>query len=446
MIDHLIQIGFLMIKQAFLIVSALLILPFQGFCQEVMSIDDAIRIGLENNYGILLARNELQIATNNVTWGNAGILPSINIHATYDKAITAADVKVISGTELQENKAQTDLTIAGVNLKWTLFDGLNMFVRFDKLKKMQDMGEMEFRKAVENTMANIIITYFDIVQQQMVKRVLEEQVAISKERVNIADTRKSVGTGSELDLLQAQVDLNGDASSLFSQSASLTNARTDLNELLSRDASIAFRVIDTVVLAPQLLLDTLRQYTLQHNKDLLLLSMQKDAALLDMKAFKAERLPVINFNSGYGFLRNETQASFIQYNNQLGPHFGISAEFNLFDGFNQHRKVQNAQITLMNSELRVRQTWNQLEAYLIRLYNDYQNDLQLIGFENENLKLAIKNMDIAKESYSIGAISPIQLREVQKNLISANNRLIYALYRAKVKETELLLISGQLLK
>jgi outer membrane protein TolC len=408
--------------------------------------DDAIRIGLENNFGVLIARNESQIAANNVTWGNAGLLPSININAAYDKAISSTDIKVVSGTELHESKAQTDWINAGVNLKWTLFDGLNMFIRYDRLKKMQDMGEVEFRKAVENTMANIIITYFDIVQQQMVRRVLEEQVALSQERVNIAETRKSVGSGSELDLLQAQVDLNGDASALFNQNASLANAKTGLNELLSRDASLYFQVIDTVILGPQLALDTLRKYTLQHNKDLLLLSMQKDAALLDMKSFKAERLPVINFNSGYNFLRNETQASFIQYNRQLGPHFGISADFNLFDGFNQHRKVQNAQIALLNSELQVQQIRNQLDAYLIRLNNDYQNDLQLIGFESDNLKLAIKNMDIAKESYSVGTISPIQLREVQKNLMSANNRLIYALYKAKVKETELLLLSGQLVK
>jgi outer membrane protein TolC len=217
MIDHLIKIGFLMIKQAILIVSALLVLHYNGTCQDVMSMDDAIRIGLENNYGVLIARNESQIAANNVTWGNAGLLPSININAAYDKTISSADIKVVSGTELQDSKAQTDWINAGVNLKWTLFDGLNMFIRYDRLKKMQDMGEVEFRKAVENTMANILITYFDIVQQQMVRRVLEEQVALSQERVNIAETRKSVGSGSELDLLQAQVDLNGDASALFNQ-------------------------------------------------------------------------------------------------------------------------------------------------------------------------------------------------------------------------------------
>jgi outer membrane protein TolC len=72
--------------------------------------------------------------------------------------------------------------------------------------------------------------------------------------------------------------------------------------------------------------------------------------------------------------------------------------------------------------------------------------LQLIGFEGQNLELAIRNMDVAGESYAIGTISPIQLREVQTNLLSAKERLIYSLYKAKVKETELLLISGQLLK
>jgi outer membrane protein TolC len=62
-----------------------------------------------------------------------------------------------------------------------------------------------------------------------------------------------------------------------------------------------------------------------------------------------------------------------------------------------------------------------------------------------NLQLARKNMDIALESYRVGSISPVEMREVQRNLLSAHARLILALFRTKVKETELLLLSGKLI-
>jgi outer membrane protein TolC len=60
--------------------------------------------------------------------------------------------------------------------------------------------------------------------------------------------------------------------------------------------------------------------------------------------------------------------------------------------------------------------------------------------------LAAKNMDIAKESFKVGSISSLQLREIQKNLLDADTRLVTAEYRTKLTETELLLIGGKLLQ
>lgn len=100
----------------------------------------------------------------------------------------------------------------------------------------------------------------------------------------------------------------------------------------------------------------------------------------------------------------------------------------------------------MNTDLQIQQTQNRLESFLVRLFNSYQNDFKLIDFERRNFDMAKRNMEIAIESFEVGMISPLQLREVQKNRISAGNRMIQAQYRAKVKEVELLLISGQLIK
>ena len=101
-------------------------------------------------------------------------------------------------------------------------------------------------------------------------------------------------------------------------------------------------------------------------------------------------------------------------------------------------------LRIMN-ELEVKQLENKLDAYLLKIYNEYLNQLQLITFESENITLAQKNMEIARESYEVGAISSLQLREIQKNLLDANTRLVNAEFRTKLTETELLLISGKLL-
>ncbi|MFZ4562540.1 MAG: TolC family protein, partial [Bacteroidales bacterium] len=148
----------------------------------------------------------------------------------------------------------------------------------------------------------------------------------------------------------------------------------------------------------------------------------------------------------YNYYRSETEANFVKYNRNYGPSFGLTLNMKLFDGLNLTRKYQNAAISLQTSEVEIKQLENRLEAYLARIFNDYRNQIQMIGFEQENLMLAKRNMDIAKESYAIGSISSLQLREVQQNLLDAGTRLVSAEFKAKLTETELLLLSGKLIK
>jgi outer membrane protein len=418
-----------------------------GSGQAQLSLEEAVATGLERNYGVLIAKNLAAIAHNDVSPGHAGMLPHIDVNGAYNKSITQAKVDVTSSaTELDISDAGTDIVTAGVTLEWTLFDGLNMFITRDKLKKLDEMGAMAFKKAMEQTVADIIVNYMDIARQQMKVEVLKQQVSLSQFRLEIATTKKNVGMGSDVEYLQAQVDLHGDESALFDENTTLANVKAGLNELLSRDITTEYTVTDTITLLPVMDFLTLQQNTLADNKDLLLSGMNKDVVTLEKKSLSAQRYPYITFNAGYNYLRNETEASFIKYNRQLGPQFGISAGINLFDGFNLQRQIQNARIDLLNADLQMKQTQNQLESELVKRYNDYRNQLQQIDFEKKNIDLAQKNMDVAKESYSVGAISPVQLRQVQENLVTASYRLIDALYGTKVKETELLLISGQLVK
>ena len=84
------------------------------------------------------------------------------------------------------------------------------------------------------------------------------------------------------------------------------------------------------------------------------------------------------------------------------------------------------------------------KAYLQRIFNDYQTNLQLAAFETENVKLAMRNLAIAQEKYRIGSANDIELRETQKKLMDAENRFLTAQYRSKASETELFRMSGQL--
>ena len=70
--------------------------------------------------------------------------------------------------------------------------------------------------------------------------------------------------------------------------------------------------------------------------------------------------------------------------------------------------------------------------------------VSLIELEEENILLAKENVNITLETYRLGSTTFIQLREAEKSLSDAYDRLINARYNAKLAETELLRMKGEL--
>lgn len=414
------------------------------FSQEMMTLEQAVSIGLTNNYGITISRNALQEAKNNATPGNAGMLPKVGLNAGYVKGSNDIRMKVVTGSELDKTGAPSELLTAGIGLNWKIFDGLNMFITYDKLRKIGEKSDLSAKITVETTVAGIIAGYFEIVRQGRIRQMLTEQVEISKFRSDLARMRFETGTGSEMEYLKSRVELNADLANLSNQKTLYENSKTSLNDLLSRDVMTQFSVSDTIPVSEPLSYDTLLNSLKTTNHELLLAAKDKQIGELDVKSAVAAQWPTVDYYAGLNYLRNETEAHFIQYNRNFGPSMGLTLNLKVFDGLNQRRQYKNAVIALQSYELGFKQLESKLITYMSGVFNEYRNQLEMIGFEQENLQLALKNMELAKQSYSVGSISSLQLREVQEDLLSARNRLITAQFFSKLKETELLLLSGRL--
>lgn len=414
--------------------------------QEILTLDRAIEIGLSNNYGINLAKNSQRIAVNNATPGNAGMLPRIDVNAGYGYQISNAYVTNISGVELKDPNANATLAVAGINLNWTLFDGLKMFITYDKLKKLEEIGDLGVKISVENTLAGIMISYYDIIRQQKQTTIMKEQVGISQFRLDLARLKFETGSGSELELLKANVELNADISNLSNQKTVSMNSLATLNELMARDVSLQFDVKDTILLHYQLNYDSLRAGMKEANRNLLLYNRNMELSGLNVKAARAVQWPVLGLTTGFNYSNAQSEASITNYNRNFGAIIGVTAYMNIFNGLNLQREYRNAKVSYASSEIEIKQFENKLDAYLLKIYNEYINQLELVSFELQNVELARKNMDIAKESFEVGSISSLQLREIQRNLLSADTRLVEAQFKTKLTETALLLLSGKLLK
>jgi outer membrane protein TolC len=418
----------------------------QSFSQELMTLEDAVKIALSNNFSINIARNESKIADNNASIGNAGFLPSLDASGTYLKSSNDTKQEYVDGRIINSNGAQSTNITAGLNLNWTIFDGLEMFANIDMLKELNKIGQENFKSEVENNIADITDVYFNLIREKQVLDVLNETIVISEERVRIAESKKDVGSGSKFDLRQAQVDLNEDRSNLLKEELTYEQLKVSLNQLLGRDVSSDFNVGDSINIYMNLNLDQLKSLTISQSTALEIARKNLTLSDINLRLSRAELYPVISLNGGYNYTNSESEAGFIKSNRNYSLSYGVTASLNLFNGLNTRRKIENAEIGIENSKLNFDQVRTGIEANLLNTYKKYLNSLQLVKLENENLTIAKESVDIALERLKLGNITPLEFRETQRKLIDAKSRLVSAQFDAKSAETELLRISGQLIK
>ncbi len=411
-----------------------------------MTLEDAVKIALSNNFSINIARNESKIADNNASIGNAGFLPSLDASGTYLKSSNDTKQEYVDGRIINSNGAQSTNITAGLNLNWTIFDGLEMFANIDMLKELNKIGQENFKSEVENNIADITDIYFNLIREKQVLDVLNETIVISEERVRIAESKKDVGSGSKFDLRQAQVDLNEDRSNLLKEELTYEQLKVSLNQLLGRDVSSDFNVGDSINIDMNLNLDQLKSFTLSQSTALEIARKNLTLSDINLRLSRAELYPVISLNGGYNYTNSESEAGFIKSNRNYSLSYGVTASLNLFNGLNTRRKIENAEIGIENSKLNYDQVKTGIEANLLNTYKKYLNSLQLVKLENENLTIAKESVDIALERLKLGNITPLEFRETQRKLIDAKSRLVSAQFDAKSAETELLRISGQLIK
>ena len=416
--------------------------------QQHYTLKSCLETGLEKNYSIRMVRNEEQISKNNVTLGNAGYLPTLDLSAGFSGNVNDTETETRSTREKTKTSGVFDKTLnAGLNLNWTIFDGFKIQANYARLKELEQQGETQTRIAIEDFIAELTAEYYNYIQQEIRLKNFRYAMSLSKERLRIVEERYIVGNFSRLDLQQARVDYNADRAQHMKQQEAVKASRIRLNELMANeDMSHPITVNDSIIdLNTLLSFEDLWQSTLNNNASLLKSEQNKTLAALDMKAIKSRNYPYLRLNAGYGYTLNKYEVSATSRRDNLGLNFGVTLGFNLFDG-NRRREIKNARIAIENAQLQQDDLRQALKADLSNLWQAYQNNIEMLKLERENLIAAVENHEIASERYMLGNLSGIEMREAQKSLLDAEERILTAEYDTKMCEISLLQLSGKITK
>jgi len=411
--------------------------------QEELTFERAIQLGLENNYQVKIAINEVEIAETDRLIGQSLLLPTLG--ATYVGSYRNEDVvqtfaidpapRVIDGAQTT-NRNFTLATIWGLNPE--------SFVALKRLGKLTEVSELEAKVIIENTVAAISTSYYRLVLELQRYEVLSKALELSDARLDIARAQYEFGRASKRDFLAAQVDYNADLAALVTQEQVIENTRINLNELLVIDPDYDFIVNDTIIIQDNIRLADLLENAYTDNKQFLATQRMENVAYLQLREVRALRLPFLTINGSYNNSILTSDAGFLLENRVDGFTAGATLGINLFSGFAVNRRIQAARVQQYNQQFVMQQFEIQMKSDIHRSYNVYTNTKRLLEIERNNFEVAVENSDIALERFRLGITSYLEFRDAQVNRLQAESRLIEAIYNIKESEIELMRLAGKI--
>lgn len=428
-----------------LLISLILFGASSSYAQEVMTPEEAVAYAVSKNFDIVLAKNDAEVAKVLNNKASAGMLPKINLNTGDVFNLNNLNQKFASGQNVKQNWVAVNSLNAGVSMDWTIFDGMKMFATKDRLAALQSLGEIQLKNQIQDVAAQTLNAYYNIVRQKQQIKAAKELIGISEERVNLSQKKLDVGYSDKTPLLQAKVDLSAQQINILKQETLLEQAKINLNQIIGRNADEPFDVIDNIEVNYQPNLQTIRDTTTSTNYLLAAAKKNIEIAQFQRKEINAQRLPQINFTSGYNFVQNNNKAGFQLFNRVYGPSVGVSAKIPIFNGGMVKKDLQAASINIAKQQIQYDKLKHDIDAGIVNAYKDFELSEKMLQLNEENVQIAAENVQITMERYRLNQSTSLDIKQAQSSYEDALYNVILARYNSKVAEIELKRIINNLL-
>ncbi len=420
--------------------------PFINEAQDLLRLSDAVKILLENDYNIKVAENSSREAKNNTSISANGYLPTVNGRSAAGYKSSHNSSNYYDGSSTDVNGLNTLSYSASLNLNYTLFDGMYRSYNFEKSKELYNLSKLQVRQVIESSLLELFTSYYNVASLTESTQSLKETLGISKVRLLRARYSADYGKNTELDVLNAEVDVNTDSINLLNSKQSLANARRNLNVLMGREVTLDFSIDTTINYQVLFSLDTL--LVKAQDENIRLLAAQKNLELsgFNTKLLKTNRIPTVGLSGSYVWNNSHNNdMSPIEKQTLVGPQAELSLTWNIFDGGYTRVGIQNAKIAEETNRVQQEQTQKQVERDVINAYTTYKNSLFVLEADKANLSTNKRNFDRSEEQYQLGQLTSVEYRQAQLNLLRAETRYNQSKYQVKIYELALFKLTGDIL-
>ncbi|BDD09601.1 membrane protein [Fulvitalea axinellae] len=420
------------------IIFALALFAFSAtgaWAQEALSLSQAIEIGLGQNYDIKISGQQEEVAGLQNTWGNAGMFPTLDFQASLTENW--------SGEDLERRNETID---PGLRMNWTVFNGFSVRINKARLAELEELSAGNTQVVIENTIKDIITTYYQALLEQERTAVAEKLAKLSSDRYHYTERQREIGTKVTYDLLQSQNAWLQDKSNLLQQRVNYKNAVRRLNFVMGIKEDKEYVLTEKFEFqAPDYSFGDLEEKMLSSNSTLKNQYIQQRLNRNSIRQAKSALYPRLSVGGGINkryYPTAEDQGEIPAVKDDWGANVALTLSYNIFNGGNRKRAIEIAKINTEIGDIQTEQLGHSLSNQLAQNFDSYKVQDEILHLAIENQKAAELNLKLSEQRYKSGNINSFNLRDIEIAYLNASNSKLSAIYQLISIHSELLRMTG----
>lgn len=456
-------------KKYIVIIIALFYSGGAVIAQDKLSLSDAIKLGLANNYDIRIEDESVTKANNNNNWGQAGRMPKVDLNVTQNNSTSNIDndpqfnFGFVSPGFTLNNSVSNSLTPTA-NVGWTFFSGNKITITKRQLENLQRESEGNADIVISNTIQTIILGYYRVMLESERLNRFQQQLDLSRDKYEYWQLKSDVGGAVKTEVLLEEGNYLTDSTNYINQQLAYRNALRQFNFILAEsNVNTNYDFISELDLNWEDLVYEELESSLENNVDIKKLYISQEVLNNSLGLRKSDRYPVLSLNGGFRYnhgvqnLTNATsnltdangdpfqQPEFASISRTGSAYINFTLAFNLYNGGKINRAIQNANTDLEIGQIRIDKLKASVYRDLADAYDNYDIRRQAYAINKRKREAAQQNLDISTEKYRNGTINSFDFRIVQNNYLLASIQELQSIYNLVDSRVTLMRLTGGLL-
>ena len=405
----------------------IILIFFSTSMAQSLTVDECVRIALENKPSLKRAEQDVTIARLNRASTGALMLPSINASNSFSETTYGN-----SSSESSERYS------GGLSLSQSLF---NFGTKINTLKQSDNTyntAKQQRRQAKARIILDVHTFYYQYLKNSELFDIAGKDLELSKKQLDLVQNQYNLGAVSKTDFLKASVRYGTAKSSFLSRELSKKNSEKSLRHsmgLLDSDVPIIIeQKMDLILSVPTF--DEAYSLMLSNSPDLNILDNQIVGAQIAVKKAWSSSLPSVNMSIGMN-ASSADQITRTYFDDNYIKSANITLSIPIFSGFRNRNSIQISKLQLNQAETRLSGGTKSAKVSLYALINTLNNYQEIIPIQEEVLLSAEEDLKLAQQRYELGSASILELLDAQLALIQASSSLVRTKYDAAIQVASL---------